>query len=117
MRREPRAFLWHVRDSADAIATFVRGRNMADYSADRLLRSAVERQLEIVGEALNQLSRIARELASRIPELPRVVAFRNMLIHGYAAVDDAIVWRTIGEELPVLRERAAGLLNELGEEP
>lgn len=56
-------------------------------------------------------------LSERIPELPRIVAFRNLLIHGYASVDDATVWRTVQDDLPVLRERAGMLLAEFGEDP
>ena len=113
MRRDARAFLWDVRDSAEAIADFVMGRTLDDYLADRMLRSAVERQFEIIGEALNRLSKVSPQLAARIPELPRVVAFRNLLIHGYAVVDDATVWRFAHEDLPSLREHVAALLAEL----
>jgi uncharacterized protein with HEPN domain len=66
------------------------------------LRSAVERQFEIVGEALNQLAKLAPDLAAQIPDLPRIVAFRNILIHGYAVVDNAIVWRAVQENVPEL---------------
>lgn len=52
----------------------------------------MERQFEIVGESLNRLSRVDPENAASIPDLPRMVAFRNILIHGYATVDDAFVW-------------------------
>ena len=69
-----------------------------------MLRSAVERQFEIIGEALNQLSKVDPEVASRIPELRRIVAFRNILIHGYATVDDALVWQALVDKLPGLRE-------------
>jgi uncharacterized protein with HEPN domain len=55
MRREPRAYLWDVREAADTILEFTRGLGLDDYLADRKLRSAVERQFEILGEALNQL--------------------------------------------------------------
>jgi uncharacterized protein with HEPN domain len=54
------------------------------------------------------------EFTARIPELRAIVAFRNLLIDGYASVDDAIVWRTITEKLPALREALDGLLAELG---
>ncbi len=67
-----------------------------------MLRSAVERQFEIVGEALNQLAKLAPDLAAQIPDLPRIVAFRNILIHGYAVVDNAIVWRAVQENVPEL---------------
>jgi uncharacterized protein with HEPN domain len=50
---EPRAFLWDSRSDADAIARFIRGKSFEDYLADEVLRSAVERQVEIAGEALS----------------------------------------------------------------
>jgi uncharacterized protein with HEPN domain len=56
MEHDPRAWLWGVRQAADSIAAFVQTRSFADYAADLMLRSAVERQFEIAGEALNRLS-------------------------------------------------------------
>jgi uncharacterized protein YutE (UPF0331/DUF86 family) len=61
-----------------------------------LLRSGVERQLEIAGEALNRLSRVDADLAARIPELASIVGFRNVLVHGYADVDDIKVVDQLG---------------------
>jgi uncharacterized protein with HEPN domain len=117
MRRDARSFLWDVRDAADAIASFVQGRSFGDYAADRMLRSAVERQFEIIGEALSQLARTDPVLAARIPDLRRIIGFRNALIHGYDRVNDAGVWRVIEVDLPPLRAQAAALLAELGETP
>jgi uncharacterized protein with HEPN domain len=51
LQRDARSFLWDVRESAEAIATFIRGRTFEDYTKDLMLRSAVERQFEIIGEA------------------------------------------------------------------
>ena len=61
-----------------------------------MLRSA-ERQFEIVGQALGQLGRAEPDLAARVPDLPRIVAFRNVIIHGYAAIDDRLVWEVATE--------------------
>ncbi len=78
-----------------------------------MLRSAVERQFEIVGEVLNQLSRVDPALARQIPDLPRIVAFRNVLVHGYAAIDDRLVREVAMERVPSL----VVLLEELIGEP
>jgi uncharacterized protein with HEPN domain len=114
MQRDPRAYLWDAREAAAAILEFVAGKTFEDYSNDRLLRSAVERQFEIIGEALNQLCKIEPLWADRIPDVPQIIAFRNVLIHGYASVNDLTVWRTIGEFLPTLYETVTGLLDEAG---
>lgn len=75
-----------------------------------LLRSAVERQFEIVGEALSQLAKTHAGMAAQVPELPRIVAFRNILIHGYANVDDVLVWQVLKDKLPQLETALQTLL-------
>ena len=68
--------------------------------------------LKILGEALNQLSRLDPNMAEKIPELPRIVAFRNILIHGYASVDDRLVWGVVESRLEPLLDVIAALLSE-----
>lgn len=113
MRRDPRTYLWDAIQAADLVTEFARGRAFEDYENDVLRRSGVERQLEIVGEALNQLSRVDPEIAARIPQLGIVVGFRNILVHGYAEVDDVRVWLVIHDDLPELRDVLQALLDEL----
>ena len=74
----------------------------------------MERKFEVIGEALNQLSRADPAQAARIPHLPQIVAFRNQLIHGYALVDHDTVWGVIQHSLPTLRQSVDQLLKELG---
>ncbi len=95
----------------------LRGKTLDDYLRDLVLRSAVERQFTIIGEALNRLAKSAPDIAIGIPELPQVVAFRNILIHGYEQVIDSTVWSTANEKLPALRARVAALLADLGDKP
>ncbi|QFY41713.1 DUF86 domain-containing protein [Candidatus Methylospira mobilis] len=115
MERDPRAYLWDVREAAEAILEFVVDKTFDDYISDRMLSSAVERQFEIIGEALNQLCKIDPQWADRIPDVPQIVAFRNLLIHGYAAVNDLTVWRTIQESLPELHSTVTELLDKAGD--
>lgn len=112
MQRDPRKFLWDARAAADAILSFTRGRTLDDYRSDAMLHSAVERQFEIIGEALAQLARADPELADRVPEYRRIVAFRNILVHGYAVIDRARVWHIVEQELPGLRTATNRLLDE-----
>jgi uncharacterized protein with HEPN domain len=116
MPRDPRTYIWDATHAADLITSFVDGKELPDYLTDDLLRSAVERQFEIIGEALNQLSRADPALASRIPDLPRLVSFRNILIHGYAIVDDALVWDAAAVQLPQLRTTLVALLDQPADE-
>lgn len=82
MQRDARAYLTDGHTAAGQILAFIQGKSLDDYRDDVLLRSAVERQFEILGEALNQLSRVDPGLAARVPNLRRVVDFRNVLAHA-----------------------------------
>jgi uncharacterized protein with HEPN domain len=73
----------------------------------------VERKLEIIGEALSRLSREEPGLAERIPDVARIVGFRNVLGHGYDVVDDEVVWDAITTDLPELTARIGAMLDEL----
>ncbi len=112
MHADAGKLLWDARRAAARIARFTAGKHFADYDADELLRSAVERQFEIIGEALNQLARIDPSTASQIPALPRIVAFRNVLIHGYAAVDNRLVWGVVETSLGALGAVLEKLLSD-----
>jgi uncharacterized protein with HEPN domain len=114
MQRDPRAWLWDVREAADAIVGFVAGMDERRCAASELVHSAVERKFEVIGEALNQLSKAHPALAAWIPDVPQIVAFRNLLIHGYALVDHDRVWGVITSSLPGVRQMVDSLLSELG---
>lgn len=114
MQRDPRAFLWDVREAALAIQSFTASMDAAAYAANPMAQAAVERKFEIIGEALNQLSKLDAAVAARIPDLAQIVAFRNQLIHGYATVNVSTVWNITQTALPALRDAVQGLLDELG---
>jgi uncharacterized protein with HEPN domain len=115
MQRDPRAFLWDVREAALAIQSFTAGMDAAAYAANEMAQAAVERKFEIIGEALNQLAKLDVALAARIPDLPQIVAFRKQLIHGYATVNVGTVWNVMQNALPPLLVAVQELLDELGQ--
>ena len=77
------------------------------------MRFAVERQLEILGQALGQLEKADPNMARQIPQLRAAVDLRNLLIHGYAKIDSRIVWNTATTDVPVMARELDGLLQQL----
>ncbi len=75
-----------------------------------MLRSAVELKFEIMGEALNRIDRDDPGLLSRIRDCRDIISFRNILVHGYDAIDDRIVWGVIEEDLDNLIEDVTRLI-------
>jgi uncharacterized protein with HEPN domain len=104
MQLEARKYLADIQAAADRIARFTAGKVFDEYVADELLRSAVERQFSILGEALSRLAKDHPDVAASIPNHAQIIAFRNILVHGYASVDDRIVWGVIENHLVRLRE-------------
>jgi uncharacterized protein with HEPN domain len=107
--RSPK-LLEDIRDAAAFIREVTKGRSLADYGADRLLRQAIERNFEIIGEAIKRLALHDAETAARIDDYRQIIAFRNVLIHGYDLVDHALVWSTIESQIPTLLHDVETLL-------
>ena len=111
MRLEAKKHLEDVRRAGELILEFTAGKQRVDYGESALLRSGVERQFEIIGEALGRLRKEAPDLCERIPSHRRIIAFRNILIHGYDVVDDDVVWDVIEGNLPALLQQVSSLLD------
>lgn len=112
MPPETAKLLFDMKRAAERIGRFVSGRNFNDYQQDELLRSAVERQFEIIGEAMVRLMRLDRITAERITDFRKIAGFRNALVHGYDSIDDDISWGVIQKKLPILLGEVSELLNQ-----
>ncbi|WP_346308623.1 HepT-like ribonuclease domain-containing protein [Limnohabitans sp.] len=95
-----------------SIQTFTTGLDVTAYQNNELVQAAVERKFEVIGEALNQLSKLDAAMAAQLPDLPQIVAFRNQLIHGYATVNPSTVWTIIQQSLPGLITVVQALLGD-----
>jgi uncharacterized protein with HEPN domain len=113
MESHENKLLFDVLDSGRNIRQWCAEADFARYQADRQLRRAVEREFEIIGEALNRLSHEDDDIVRQIPVLPKIVGFRNRIIHGYDTVDDAAVWGVIQTHLPQLLSTVGELLGEV----
>lgn len=109
--RPEELYLTDIVDAADAVERFLEGIGPQEFTEDELRQSAVLQKLIVIGEAS---ARLPNEFTERHPEIewPDIVAFRNIAVHEYFAVDWSIVWVTATQEVPNLREKVTKILDE-----
>lgn len=112
-----RAYVWDAAASLGQALRFIAGKSREDYLAGDLLRAGVDRKLQNAGEALAQLRKTDAELARRIPDHERIIAFRHVLVHRYGAIDDNRIWSVLEAEAPLALAALRKLLSDLGDEP
>jgi uncharacterized protein with HEPN domain len=95
------AYAWDMLDAARAVAGFVAGKSFDQYLADRMLRGAVERHIEIIGEAARGVSDAFRTTHREIP-WTKIVAQRHILAHEYGEIEDELIWRVATVHIPEL---------------
>lgn len=90
--------------SCEETLVFCRNKSFVDFKSDRLLQLAIERQFEIMGEALYRLEKIDESnLAQRIPDYRKIIGLRNIIAHGYDIVDDSALWDFVINKVPSLK--------------
>ncbi|MBU2062254.1 MAG: DUF86 domain-containing protein [Bacteroidetes bacterium] len=109
MQHSVEMYLLDISNSIDSIFEYlVEERNFKIYESSKLLRRAVEREFEIIGEATNRLIKID------ISDSRRIVDLRNWVIHAYDNVDNVIIWGIIHKDLPLLKKQVSDLLKTKG---
>ncbi len=114
MQPETAKFLEDVRMACELLQDFTRGKSFADYQADALLRAGVEREFILIGEALAQATKSEPTLHLSITGLPQIIAFRNILVHGYAIILNQSVWSVVENDLALLKKEVDALLAKAG---
>ena len=110
MPRSVAAYLVDILEACDAIESVLENVDLGAYRSRRAVRSSVEREFILIGEAVASLRRLAPELAAGITDARVIVGFRNVLTHEYAAVDDDAVYGVATEDMAQLRRECASLL-------
>ena len=112
MKIEAKKRLRDIADCCAAVGRFAAGKSFPDYLTDDMFRSAVERKLEIIGEAFAKLEEADPALTENFPELRKIIGMRNRIIHGYDNVDEELVWDVVQNKLPALQQKVESLLEE-----
>jgi len=108
--KDDHVYLQHIRDSIGRIESYIRGGKEA-FLRESIVQDAVIRNLEVIGEAVKNLS---AEMRSQHPEIPwaRIAGMRDVLIHGYFGVRLETVWNAVERRLPEFKAHIKRLLDE-----
>ncbi len=111
MNENIKKYLYDIKVSIESIEKYLGDdRNFNKYLSNKMLRRAVEREFEIIGEAISRLVKLDENIKISTKEL--IIGMRNRVIHGYDKIDDVIIWGTIVRHLPILKEEVTALLDE-----
>jgi uncharacterized protein with HEPN domain len=110
MDNEIKKYLFDIQESIDSIQKYLGDkRDFKVYMADKMLRRAVEREFEIIGEAMSRLEKLDSTI--EISGKRQMISMRNRVIHGYDKIDNEIIWGTIVRHLPTLKLEIDNLLD------
>jgi len=111
--KDDTSYIWDMLDAAKAVREFITGRSYQDYLIDRMLRGAVERYLEIIGEAAGKVSKAFRDAHPEIP-WQKIIGQRHVLIHDYGDIEHELIWSVAANHIPDLIDKLGPLIETLG---
>jgi uncharacterized protein with HEPN domain len=114
MKYDLRKSVWDAKEACWNIQMFTAGLTLDIYQKSNLIRSAVERQFEILGEAFNRIEDADPSFRGRFSEMGDAIGMRNRLAHGYDCVDDGVVWLAVKESIPLLLDKLTAWLEKNG---
>jgi uncharacterized protein with HEPN domain len=115
MPRKLSKMLFDIITSVEGIEEFVKDKPFEEYKANRMMRLAVEREFEIIGESARRIEINFPDTFASITNGRKIIDFRNLLIHGYDLILDEVVWQTISDDLPILKTEVRTALNKSNE--
>ena len=106
----PEKYLYDIVNCCEFILEFTKNKTINDYKNDRGFRSALERELQIIGEAMLRLNNTSPQTAEKISQHRSIIGFRHILVHGYDSLDPNTVWNVVETKIPILLEQSKKLL-------
>ena len=110
--RNPKKYLYDIINCSEFVLQLTKDKTVDDYKNNRVFRSALERELQIIGEAMLQLDHMSPEMIEKISEHRSIIGFRHVLVHGYDSLDPDTVWNVIETKIALLLEQAKELLQQ-----
>ena len=110
--RNPKKYLYDIINCSEFVLELTKNKTVEDYKNDRVFRSALERELQIIGEAMLQLDRVNPETVEEISEHRSIIGFRHVLVHGYDSLDPDTVWNVVETKIALLLDQAKELLQK-----
>jgi uncharacterized protein with HEPN domain len=110
MNDEIQKLLFDVKLASEDIIKFINNLDYSGFLKNKMVQKAVEREFEIIGEALNRIKRLNPEIMEDISEHHRIIGFRNILTHGYDVIDEKLVWDAVTIHLPILQKEIKKLI-------
>ena len=108
--RNPKKYLYDIVNCSEFVLQLTKEKTVDDYKNDRVFRSALERELQVIGEAMLQLDHISPETVEKISEHRNIIGFRHVLVHGYDSLDPDTVWNVVEIKIEILLNQAKELL-------
>lgn len=114
MDSRTKAWLFDIQNAITEIESFIKGRAKSyfEYKKDLILKRAIERELEIIGEAMNRLVKADKTFLTKITDAKDIIGLRNQVIHAYDNISDENIWAIIINHLPLLKKEVSTLLSD-----
>ncbi len=108
--RNPKKYLYDIINCSEFVLQLTKDKTVDDYKNDRVFRSALERELQIIGKAMLQLDRMSPETVEKISEHRSIIGFRHVLVHGYDSLDPDTIWNVVETKIALLLKQTKELL-------
>ena len=104
-------YIKHIRDAIELILDYTKELNESDFNAKVIVQDAVIRRIQVIGEAVKNVSMAFREKYSEIP-WTNIAGMRDKITHGYFNVDIDIVWKVIVKDIPTLKNNIGEIIKK-----
>jgi len=111
LKKKDIVYIKHIRDAIDLILDYTKELNKTSFSSKEVVQDAVIRRIQVIGEAVKNVSTIFREKYTEIP-WKKISGMRDKIIHGYFNVDIDIVWKVIVKDIPILKKNIEEIIKK-----